>query len=233
MTNLLEIFFCFSNFTSLHHVLLSNKIGDLTMRVIDLELRRYDLRIREEKGKKPSQKFAQFLSKQERLLYVAGCAETEGGREGGRGSSSRWDEVDSDDDVLYACVCVYVCMHVCVYFHWSVASFVLTLPCLAAAVLQVRLVLHFVEFGGGRQHRTQDGEPGHHCLFGAHVGTPQPRPRPARRFAPVGRHFSQKTVCVSGKQSGNGMGNAGIGKNRRGRGRGWLHVARMCVRVGC
>jgi hypothetical protein len=71
VTNLLEIFFCFSNFTSLHHVLLSNKIGDLTMRVIDLELRRYDLRIREEKGKKPSQKFAQFLSKQERLLYVA------------------------------------------------------------------------------------------------------------------------------------------------------------------
>ena len=71
VTNLLEIFFCFSNFSALHHVLLQNKIGDLTMRVVDLELKRYDLRMREERGKKPTPKLAQFFAKQERLLYVS------------------------------------------------------------------------------------------------------------------------------------------------------------------
>jgi hypothetical protein len=50
VTNLLEIFFCFSNFSALHYVLLQNKIGDLTMKVINLELQRYELRMREEKG---------------------------------------------------------------------------------------------------------------------------------------------------------------------------------------
>lgn len=71
VTNLLEIFFCFSNFSPLHSVLLQNKIGDATMKVIDLEVKRYEFTMREFKGKKSTPKLAQILSKQERLLYVS------------------------------------------------------------------------------------------------------------------------------------------------------------------
>ena len=44
VTNILEIFFCFSSFRQLHPILLQNKIGETTMKVVDLEIKRYELR---------------------------------------------------------------------------------------------------------------------------------------------------------------------------------------------
>ena len=43
-TQILEIFFCFSSFRQLHPILLQNKIGETTMKVLDLEIKRYELR---------------------------------------------------------------------------------------------------------------------------------------------------------------------------------------------
>eukprot|EP00455_Lapot_gusevi_P013606 TRINITY_DN1665_c0_g1_i2.p1 TRINITY_DN1665_c0_g1~~TRINITY_DN1665_c0_g1_i2.p1 ORF type:complete len:727 (+),score=154.37 TRINITY_DN1665_c0_g1_i2:273-2183(+) len=70
VTYLLEIFYVFSNFSQLHHILIQNKIGDMTMRVIDLEHKRYDLKMKEEKGKKISSRLVPFLKQQERALHV-------------------------------------------------------------------------------------------------------------------------------------------------------------------
>ncbi|KAK9720460.1 hypothetical protein QE152_g22020 [Popillia japonica] len=41
-TNLIFIFFCFSTYSTFHHVILHYKIGSLCMDIIDFELRRYD-----------------------------------------------------------------------------------------------------------------------------------------------------------------------------------------------
>lgn len=105
VTNILEIFFCFSSFAQLHPILLSNKIGDTTMKIVELEMKRYDMRREKEEqlrlesnsshaqrlpdhllvttqylaaGSKPSsgeekdrlKKLTQFLTNQERLLFV-------------------------------------------------------------------------------------------------------------------------------------------------------------------
>jgi hypothetical protein len=66
ITNILEIFFCFSSFTQLHQILLQNKIGDTTIKIIELEIKRYDLRI----DKKKDVIEPEFLQQQERLLFV-------------------------------------------------------------------------------------------------------------------------------------------------------------------
>jgi len=64
--NILETFFHFSRFSQLHPLLLQNKLGDTSMRIIDLELKRFDVWHREGtlalNGK--------LLEKQERVLYV-------------------------------------------------------------------------------------------------------------------------------------------------------------------
>jgi hypothetical protein len=47
VVNLMYIFFSFSNFSQLHGALLTNRIGNETMRVIELEIKRYALRMKE------------------------------------------------------------------------------------------------------------------------------------------------------------------------------------------
>merc|ERR1711968_378969 len=46
-TNLMYIFFSFSNFTQMHGALTNYRVGAETMRVIDLEVRRHALRMKE------------------------------------------------------------------------------------------------------------------------------------------------------------------------------------------
>lgn len=48
---LLNIFQAYSNFTQFHEFLSTNQIGDTTMKIIDHELKRYVLRVREFKAK--------------------------------------------------------------------------------------------------------------------------------------------------------------------------------------
>jgi hypothetical protein len=69
VTNILEIFFCFSSFSQLHQILLQNKIGDTTMRIVDLEIKRYELKA-QERGAAAAKKNAKYFQKQERLLFV-------------------------------------------------------------------------------------------------------------------------------------------------------------------
>ncbi len=69
VTNILEIFFCFSSFSQLHPILLHNKIGDTTMRIVDLEIKRYVIK-NAEKGDKKDKGKAKYYQKQERLLFV-------------------------------------------------------------------------------------------------------------------------------------------------------------------
>ena len=48
---LLNIFQAYSNFTQFHEFLLSNQIGDTTIKIIDHEIKRYVVRVREFKQK--------------------------------------------------------------------------------------------------------------------------------------------------------------------------------------
>jgi hypothetical protein len=68
VTNILEIFFCFSSFTQLHQILLQNKIGYTTMNIINLEIKRYDMKTSEPNADR--QKLTQYLQKQEKLMFV-------------------------------------------------------------------------------------------------------------------------------------------------------------------
>jgi len=73
VTNILEIFFCFSNFSQLHNILIQNKIGDTCLRQINLENKRYDVRVAEmnkSKDRDADLKLTRFLKRQEKLLYV-------------------------------------------------------------------------------------------------------------------------------------------------------------------
>ena len=42
-TNILNIFFCFSNFSFFHQIITQNKIGDACLRIADQEFQRFDL----------------------------------------------------------------------------------------------------------------------------------------------------------------------------------------------
>ena len=71
--NIMELFYVLSCYTQLHPLVLSNRIGDTSMKVIALELKRYEIRVEEEKSKKKkklSKEMTSFLSKQNRLLAV-------------------------------------------------------------------------------------------------------------------------------------------------------------------
>ena len=91
VSNILEIFFCFSNFSQLHPILISSKIGATTMQIISHENKRYALTIEERERSSKSQKldsdrggesmssmtldddemkFVLFLHRQEKLLYI-------------------------------------------------------------------------------------------------------------------------------------------------------------------
>jgi len=77
--NILTVFFAVSNFSQCHHVISEHQVGDMTMRIIDLELKRsadreVELKEMQQAGKKLSEEQTQKLDKaerkQERLLYV-------------------------------------------------------------------------------------------------------------------------------------------------------------------
>lgn len=89
---LLNIFQAYSNYTQFHQFLLSNQIGDTTIKIIDHEIKRYVVRINEFKGKseklqqmmnspdyeefakelkKDEKKLIQIVKKQEKVLFVA------------------------------------------------------------------------------------------------------------------------------------------------------------------
>mmetsp|Transcript_31900 Transcript_31900/g.54015 ORF Transcript_31900/g.54015 Transcript_31900/m.54015 type:complete len:954 (+) Transcript_31900:99-2960(+) len=77
--NILNIFFCFSSFSQLHDMLLRNKVGDTTMKLLELERKRYNHKINIWKqelkagtlGEEGKEKAARWLKKQEHLLYIA------------------------------------------------------------------------------------------------------------------------------------------------------------------
>ena len=48
---LLNIFQAYSNFTQFHEFLISNQIGDTTIKIIDHEIKRYVVRVKEFKDK--------------------------------------------------------------------------------------------------------------------------------------------------------------------------------------
>eukprot|EP00494_Astrolonche_serrata_P022665 UN22922 len=66
-TNILEILFCFSIYTEKHGILLENKIGDTCMKIIALEIKRYDIRKMETTQ---DSQYVKFLLRQEKLLHV-------------------------------------------------------------------------------------------------------------------------------------------------------------------
>ena len=89
---LLNIFQAYSNFTQFHEFLLTNQIGDTTMRIIEHEIKRYVVRVKEFKQKmedlqaahghpqyeemalivrKEEKKLAVMIKKQEKVLFVA------------------------------------------------------------------------------------------------------------------------------------------------------------------
>lgn len=47
VTNIIYIFFCFSNFSHLHPFVISNKIGDTCLRITDQEIQRYNIWIQD------------------------------------------------------------------------------------------------------------------------------------------------------------------------------------------
>mmetsp|Transcript_22516 Transcript_22516/g.76554 ORF Transcript_22516/g.76554 Transcript_22516/m.76554 type:complete len:799 (+) Transcript_22516:38-2434(+) len=78
-TNIISVFFSLSNFSAFHQVILANQIGDNTMRIIDLEVKRQEERERalsekSAKGEKIDDALQKKLTvaqrKQEKLLYV-------------------------------------------------------------------------------------------------------------------------------------------------------------------
>eukprot|EP00297_Palpitomonas_bilix_P002593 CAMPEP_0113875954 /NCGR_PEP_ID=MMETSP0780_2-20120614/5217_1 /TAXON_ID=652834 /ORGANISM="Palpitomonas bilix" /LENGTH=782 /DNA_ID=CAMNT_0000861977 /DNA_START=147 /DNA_END=2495 /DNA_ORIENTATION=+ /assembly_acc=CAM_ASM_000599 len=79
--NIMYIFFCFSSYSEFHPVLFQYKIGDMTMKVIDLEVKRHELRkqdlkkmkqTKEEGGSvgKEEKKTLLVMKKQDKLLYL-------------------------------------------------------------------------------------------------------------------------------------------------------------------
>jgi len=50
--------------------IIEHQIGDLTMRLVDLELKRIDERLKAESGKQVTQRMVMMTRKQDRLLYV-------------------------------------------------------------------------------------------------------------------------------------------------------------------
>jgi ribosome-binding ATPase YchF (GTP1/OBG family) len=89
ITNIIYIFFCFSNFSEFHAIITTNKVGDMCLRVTDLELSRFNLLVQDiQKCEKKAQstpndktiisklslehqKFQNVIRKQDQLLFVS------------------------------------------------------------------------------------------------------------------------------------------------------------------
>lgn len=48
--SIMRIFWCFSNFLQLHPVLANYRIGAVTLKIVEFELKRHQLRLEEERG---------------------------------------------------------------------------------------------------------------------------------------------------------------------------------------
>lgn len=82
--NVISVFFAFSNFSQFHEIIIQNSVGDLTMRAIDLEMRRIEHRkspdiqkqLRKAAGAdfarldEATQKLVVSVRKQDKLLYL-------------------------------------------------------------------------------------------------------------------------------------------------------------------
>lgn len=80
----ISVFFAFSNFSQFHEVIISNSVGDLTMRVLDLEMKRIEHRKEPETKKRlrkadytdfseldsTTQKLVVAMRKQDKLMYL-------------------------------------------------------------------------------------------------------------------------------------------------------------------
>ncbi|KAL2918660.1 hypothetical protein HK105_201494 [Polyrhizophydium stewartii] len=89
VTNIIYIFFCFSNFSEFHPVVTANKLGDMCLRITDQELTRFDLWVQDLRkletrvAQTPNdkslvaqldqehRKFQNMLRKQDQLLFVS------------------------------------------------------------------------------------------------------------------------------------------------------------------
>ncbi|KAJ3039310.1 Kinesin-associated protein 3 [Rhizophlyctis rosea] len=89
VTNIIYIFFCFSNFSEYHPAITQNKVGDMCLRVADQEVRRFEIwcadlgRVETKCAQNPRdtallaeldqehRKFQAMLRKQDQLLFVA------------------------------------------------------------------------------------------------------------------------------------------------------------------
>ena len=74
-TNVVSVFFAFSNYTQFHAAILENQMGDATMRIIDLEVKRQDDRLEtiKEQGELDEfteRRLALAERKQDKLLYA-------------------------------------------------------------------------------------------------------------------------------------------------------------------
>jgi hypothetical protein len=47
VTNIIYVFFCFSNFSEFHPIITANKLGDMCLRITDQELTRFNLLIQD------------------------------------------------------------------------------------------------------------------------------------------------------------------------------------------
>ena len=47
VSNIIYIFFCFSNFSEFHQIITANKLGDMCLRIADQEVARYDLLVQD------------------------------------------------------------------------------------------------------------------------------------------------------------------------------------------
>ena len=74
-TNVVSVFFAFSNYSQFHPAILENQMGDATMRIVDLETKRHDDRLETIKQQGELDEFTERRlalaeAKQDRLLYV-------------------------------------------------------------------------------------------------------------------------------------------------------------------
>lgn len=70
--DILQIFYAFSNFKELHDLLSNYRIGAITMKIIDFESKRHQLRLEEiqNKGDKYKRRLKETMKKQDRMFYT-------------------------------------------------------------------------------------------------------------------------------------------------------------------
>jgi len=74
-TNIVSVFFALSNYSAFHHIVIENQLGDMTMRIVDLEVKRAEDRLESLHEHGPPDEFSlrrhdAATRKQDRLFYV-------------------------------------------------------------------------------------------------------------------------------------------------------------------